>query len=230
MDSDQDYILLRDALLQDESRDQRIHNWISSQYDFALSEIESEDYLQACSSSRPDSPLLGFSEYATTVATSTTHEHSRSSSQETDVCPSYDPLFFSVASQENLSIADQEFEDRERERALKSLIEDMNLWREFPRLGVQHNTQDQEYDREKVFFYFYTARVICSQLLPVTTTATATSATLLTIFIPCTIQATFSHLHAPHHQLPFAFKASSVYQQHPFERAAGFASRGSSVC
>lgn len=149
MANSQDYLILRDALLQDSSRDKRIHDWISSQYDFALSELESEEYHKACPPSRADSPLLGFSEYATACPT-TTHEHTRSSgsSQETEVCPSYDPLFFPVASQENLSPADQEFEERERERALKSLIEDMNLWREFPRASGQQ--QDQECFREKV--------------------------------------------------------------------------------
>lgn len=42
--------------------------------------------------------------------------------------PSYDTLFFPVMSQENLSAADYEFEERQREHALKSLIEDMTIW------------------------------------------------------------------------------------------------------
>ena len=42
--------------------------------------------------------------------------------------PSYDTLFFPVASRENLSPANHEFEERERECTSKSLIEDMTIW------------------------------------------------------------------------------------------------------
>ena len=43
-------------------------------------------------------------------------------------------------SQENLSVADQEFEGRERERALKSLTRDLTLWES---LGA---SRDKVYD------------------------------------------------------------------------------------
>jgi hypothetical protein len=121
--TDQDYLKKREALFQDSLRDQRIHQWISSQYDFALSEFENENDVPP--PSRADSPLLGFPDGGATSKISL--------QEESAPCPSYEPLFFSDPSQDNLSTADQEFEDGERERALKFLIEEMNLV--FPRTG-----------------------------------------------------------------------------------------------
>lgn len=127
--SDIDYYKIRDALLQDSSRDIRIYNWISSQYDFALSESEFDEYPKASAPSRADSPLLGYSD-PSIISTATTSPASSQEAVDSDSysCPSYDTLFFPDASQDNLSAADQEFEDRERERALTALIQDMTIW------------------------------------------------------------------------------------------------------
>lgn len=129
--SDDDYLVLRDALVNDASRDQRIHHWISSQYDFALSELDLDPISMAHSKhvppSRADSPLLGY--------LATHHPNQSSSSSLTDApgaqCPSYDPLF-ATPHDSSLSLADQEFEEREREAALKFLIEEMHGGRVFP--------------------------------------------------------------------------------------------------
>ncbi|KIM76206.1 hypothetical protein PILCRDRAFT_652748 [Piloderma croceum F 1598] len=124
--TDQDYLKKREALFQDSLRDQRIHQWISSQYDFALSEFENENDIPP--PSRADSPLLGFPDGRAVTPRE---------------CPSYEPLFFSDPSQDNLSTADQQFEDGERERALKFLIKEMNLV--FPSTGgpAQRHTAEQ---------------------------------------------------------------------------------------
>lgn len=126
--SDLDYYKIRDALLQDSTRDIRIHNWISSQYDFALSESEFDEYPKACAPSRADSPLLGYSDPSLSTFTSSPASSQEAVDSDTYSCPSYDTLFFPDASQEKWSAADQDFEDGERERALKSLIEDMTIW------------------------------------------------------------------------------------------------------
>jgi hypothetical protein len=114
-----------------------------------LSEFESDDYPKDISPSRADSPLLGFNPdaFSATTASDSSHEEAP--------CPSYDPLFFSDPSQDNLSTADQEFENSERERALKFLIEEMNLGRVFPCAGgIQRHTQEPKCDmlegRDKV--------------------------------------------------------------------------------
>lgn len=143
--ADQDYLKKRQALLQDSLRDQRIHHWISSQYDFALSEFESETHPQDIPPSRADSPLLGFPDGVATSACGSLLEDAP--------CPSYDPLFFSDPSQDSLSTADQEFEDGERERALKFLIEEMNLVFPCTNGGKRHTAEPQceaPESREKV--------------------------------------------------------------------------------
>ncbi|KAF7979274.1 hypothetical protein HWV62_42964 [Athelia sp. TMB] len=131
---DAEYLLLRDELFQDAARDQRIHHWISSQYDFALSELELDDAAGKCGAlppSRADSPLLGFGDAYTSANTS------RASSLDAE-CPSYDPLFFTPTTRSEgeheraLTAAEAEFEDAERERALKHLIAEMHSGRAFP--------------------------------------------------------------------------------------------------
>jgi len=144
--TNQDYLKIREALFQDSSRDQRIHHWIASQYDFALSEFEAEGCIPA---SRADSPLLGFPDNVATTTSDLSHEEAP--------CPSYEPLFYSP-SQDNLSTADLEFEESERERALKFLIQEMNLGRVFPCTGgAQHHVKNPERDisasREKVSIF-----------------------------------------------------------------------------
>jgi hypothetical protein len=140
--TDQDYLKLREALFQDSLRDQRIHQWISSQYDFALSEFDNDEN-NIPPPSRPDSPLLGFPDPTSSP---------RSSSSVPRECPSYEPLFFSDHSQDNLSTADQVFEDGERERALKFLIQQMNFV--FPCTSQRHTAEPPQSDvpegREKV--------------------------------------------------------------------------------
>jgi hypothetical protein len=142
---DLDYLRIREGLLQDSLRDQRIHHWISSQYDFALSEFEGEDHPQNLTPSRADSPLLGFSEIVATSA-------SGGKEAAAPPCPSYDPLFYAAPSQQdNLTAAEQEFEDNEREKALKFLIQEMNLGRVFPCAGgAQRHNRNVSGDREKV--------------------------------------------------------------------------------
>lgn len=138
---DPDYLNIRQALLQDTWRDQRIHHWIASQYDFALSEVE--DSRKPIPASRADSPLLGFPTTATSVGSDeSSHEGS---------CPSYESLFYSP-SRDNFSITEQEFEESERERALRFLIQEMNLGRLFPcTSGAARHTRDVSVsDREKV--------------------------------------------------------------------------------
>ena len=136
-----DYLTIRQVLLRDPLRDQMIHHWIASQYDFALSEVE--DSYKPIPASRADSPLLGFPTTATSVG-------SDESSQEGSF-PSYEPLFCSP-SQDNLSTTEQEFEESERERRLRFLIQEMNLDRAFPcTSGAALHTRDvSDSDREKV--------------------------------------------------------------------------------
>ena len=126
-DSDINYYKIRDALLHDSSCDIRIHNWISSQYDFALSESEFDKCPKAFAPSRADSPLLDYSDHSLNTLTSSPASNQEAMDSESYSHLSYDTLFFPVASQENLSPADHEFEEREREHTLKSLIEDMTV-------------------------------------------------------------------------------------------------------
>lgn len=127
---DTEYLVLRDALLHDAARDQRIHHWISSQYDFALSELDIDTNNSKCMApSRADSPLLPFDDAYPSANTS------RSGSWDGHgECPSYDPLFFTPKTEEGRALTEDEarFEDVERERALKFLIEEMHGGRVFP--------------------------------------------------------------------------------------------------
>ncbi|KAG2032416.1 hypothetical protein BDR03DRAFT_1015231 [Suillus americanus] len=130
------YTALLRQLLSDNSttRNARVHSWIEHQYDFALSESDTrvnEDDL-GCSRApspspssslgahrtfccdRPDSPLLPRS----SVECSSTPES----------CPSYDALFFPVSPSQTFA-EDEVREERERERALRFLVQEMSHWK-----------------------------------------------------------------------------------------------------
>ncbi|KAF8839672.1 hypothetical protein BDN67DRAFT_1012112 [Paxillus ammoniavirescens] len=154
-EDDAAYTALLTQLLSDTSttRNARVHSWIEHQYDFALSEqdclAKSTDpsYSSVANSrspspspssslgahrtfsiDRPDSPLLP--RFST----------ERPSSPRTDPCPSYDALFFPTP--QALS-EDDEREERERERALRFLIQEMANWKmqSFP--GTPHKNTDK---------------------------------------------------------------------------------------
>ncbi|KAF9239251.1 hypothetical protein BU15DRAFT_74674 [Melanogaster broomeanus] len=140
------YTTLLTQLLSDNSstRNARVHSWIEHQYDFALSEQEqdalakdgvSTSYPSFATSrspspspssslgahrtfsvDRPDSPLLP------------RLSGERSSSPRTDPCPSYDALFFPTTSSPESFPEDKELEERERERALRFLVQEMAHW------------------------------------------------------------------------------------------------------
>ncbi|KAG1884441.1 hypothetical protein F4604DRAFT_206331 [Suillus subluteus] len=130
------YTALLRQLLSDNSttRNARVHSWIEHQYDFALSESDTrvnEDDL-GCSrapspspssslgahrtfcSDRPDSPLLPRS--------------SVECSSGPESCPSYDALFFPVSPSQTFA-EDEVREERERERALRFLVQEMSHWK-----------------------------------------------------------------------------------------------------
>ncbi|KAG2359536.1 hypothetical protein BDR07DRAFT_209592 [Suillus spraguei] len=133
------YTALLRQLLSDNSstRNARVHSWIEHQYDFALSEsdarVNDDDSLSfGCSrapspspssslgahrtfcSDRPDSPLLPRS--------------SVECSSIPESCPSYDALFFPVSPSQTLA-EDEVREERERERALRFLVQEMSHWK-----------------------------------------------------------------------------------------------------
>ncbi|KAL4078108.1 hypothetical protein V8B97DRAFT_1865571 [Scleroderma yunnanense] len=131
------YTALLTQLLSDSSstRNARVHSWIEHQYDFALSEqnntlrgdalpTDSRPPSPSPSSSlgahrtfsidRPDSPLLPRS------------SADGPSSPRSEACPSYDALFFP---QSDALSEDDQLEERERERALKFLVQEMAHWK-----------------------------------------------------------------------------------------------------
>ncbi|KAG2140588.1 hypothetical protein DEU56DRAFT_911655 [Suillus clintonianus] len=131
------YTALLRQLLSDNSstRNARVHSWIEHQYDFALSESDTplnEDVASGCSrapspspssslgahrtfsSDRPDSPLLPRS--------------SVDCSTRSESCPSYDALFFPVSPSQTFA-EDEVREERERERALRFLVQEMSHWK-----------------------------------------------------------------------------------------------------
>jgi hypothetical protein len=132
------YTALLRQLLSDNSttRNARVHSWIEHQYDFALSESdipanEDEAISVGCSrqpspspssslgahrtfySDRPDSPLLPRSSV-------------ESSSPRPESCPSYDALFFPAP---QIPAEHDMEEERERERALRFLVQEMAHWK-----------------------------------------------------------------------------------------------------
>lgn len=131
-EDDAAYTQLLTQLLSDSSstRNARVHSWIEHQYDFALSEQDpavaalnlshSRSPSPSPSSSlgahrtfsvdRPDSPLLPRS------------SADSPSSPRLDACPSYDTLFFP---QTPPSSEEDQHEERERERALKFIVQEM---------------------------------------------------------------------------------------------------------
>ncbi|KAG1762826.1 hypothetical protein EDD22DRAFT_538876 [Suillus occidentalis] len=132
------YTALLRQLLSDNSstRNARVHSWIEHQYDFALSESDTrvnEDDSVGCSrapspspssslgahrtygSDRPDSPLLP----RPSIEFSSTPES----------CPSYDALFFPVSPSPQTFAEDEVREERERERALRFLVQEMSHWK-----------------------------------------------------------------------------------------------------
>ncbi|KAG1735594.1 uncharacterized protein EDB91DRAFT_1250425 [Suillus paluster] len=136
------YTALLRQLLSDTSstRNARVHSWIEHQYDFALSEADTtvnkdrDDVSLGCSrapspspssslgahrtfySDRPDSPLLPRSS-------------AECSSQGPESCPSYDALFFPVSSSPQTHAEDEVRDERERERALRFLVQEMSHWK-----------------------------------------------------------------------------------------------------
>ncbi|KAG2108709.1 uncharacterized protein F5147DRAFT_773508 [Suillus discolor] len=133
------YTALLRQLLSDNSttRNARVHSWIEHQYDFALSESdtqvnEDDSASLGCSrapspspssslgahrtfcSDRPDSPLLPRS----SVECSTP-----------EPCPSYDALFFPISPSHQTLAEDEAREERERERALRFLVQEMSHWK-----------------------------------------------------------------------------------------------------
>ncbi|KAG2342747.1 hypothetical protein BDR05DRAFT_948790 [Suillus weaverae] len=134
------YTALLRQLLSDNSttRNARVHSWIEHQYDFALSESdtqvnENDSVSLGCSrapspspssslgahrtfcSDRPDSPLLPRS--------------SVECSSRPESCPSYDALFFPVSPSPQTFAEDEVREERERERALRFLVQEMSHWK-----------------------------------------------------------------------------------------------------
>ncbi|KAF9226422.1 hypothetical protein BS17DRAFT_777243 [Gyrodon lividus] len=151
------YTALLTQLLSDTSttRNARVHSWIEHQYDFALSE---QDYIakhytsypslansrspspspssslgahRTFSIDRPDSPLLP------RLSTE------RPSSPRTDPCPSYDALFFSTTSSPQVLTEDEELEERERERALRFLVQEMAHWKMQSAPATPHKSADK---------------------------------------------------------------------------------------
>ncbi|KAI6105008.1 hypothetical protein EDD16DRAFT_234644 [Pisolithus croceorrhizus] len=124
-EDDAAYTQLLRQLLSDSSstRNARVHSWIEHQYDFATSEFNpshSRSPSPSPSSSlgahrtfpvdRPDSPLLPRS------------SADSPSSPRLDACPSYDTLFFPQTPRRS---EEDQHEERERERALKFIVQEM---------------------------------------------------------------------------------------------------------
>ncbi|KAH0834887.1 hypothetical protein J3R83DRAFT_10533 [Lanmaoa asiatica] len=121
------YSALLAQLLSDSAstRNARVHSWIEHQYDFALSEqpispsspppspspSSSLGAHRTHSIDRPDSPLLPRS----------------SSDRPSSPCPSYDALFFPPSSHSKSE--DQDFEEQERVRALRFIVQEMAHWK-----------------------------------------------------------------------------------------------------
>ncbi|KAG9311665.1 hypothetical protein JVU11DRAFT_7900 [Chiua virens] len=122
-DDDAAYSALLAQLLSDSttSRNARVHSWIEHQYDFALSEhspsrppspspSSSLGAHRTFSVDRPDSPLLP----------------RFSSDRPSSPCPSYDALFFPPPTSKP---DDNDFEEQERLRALRFIVQEMALWK-----------------------------------------------------------------------------------------------------
>ncbi|KIJ61481.1 hypothetical protein HYDPIDRAFT_31348, partial [Hydnomerulius pinastri MD-312] len=142
-EDDAAYTALLTQLLSDTSstRNARVHSWIEHQYDFALSEQDSFAKVDTSyppfansrspspspssslgahrtfSIDRPDSPCLP------------RFSSERPSSPRSESCPSYDALFFPAPSAPEVLTEDDEREERERERALRFLVQEMALWK-----------------------------------------------------------------------------------------------------
>ncbi|KAI0045242.1 hypothetical protein FA95DRAFT_1607864 [Auriscalpium vulgare] len=99
-------VALRDDLLHDVARDTRVHNWIASQYSFALDEAMDTGAALRDSQLLPD-VLIPLS-------------------------PSYDPLFFPDPDPPKRSQQDAAREDAERNDALEFLVSQMATWRVAP--------------------------------------------------------------------------------------------------
>ena len=134
-DDDAAYMALLTQLLSDPSstRNAWVHSWIGHQYDFVLSEQNTDlppasSRLPSPSPSpssslgahhtfsidRPDSPLLPRS------------SADGPSSPHLDACPSYDALFFPKADDAS---EDDQLEQRECERALTFIVQEMAYWK-----------------------------------------------------------------------------------------------------
>ncbi|KAF8555806.1 hypothetical protein OG21DRAFT_1507306 [Imleria badia] len=123
-EDDAAYSALLAQLLSDNAptRNARVHSWIEHQYDFVLSELpfpssrppspspsSSLGAHRACSIDRPDSPLLP----------------RISSDRTSSPCPSYDALFFPPYQ----ASKDNDFEEQERVRALRFIVQEMAHWK-----------------------------------------------------------------------------------------------------
>lgn len=176
------YTALLRQLLSDNSttRNARVHSWIEHQYDFALSEsdVNENDAVsvdcsrppspspssslgahRTCGSVRPDSPLLPRSSVESSF------------SLQPESCPSYDALFFPAASLPQTPAEHDAQEERERERALRFLVQEMAHWK----MRSTPTTPRQSVD--KVFHFMN--RYSTSQNL-LTSLALALSTTTLT--------------------------------------------------
>ncbi|KAI6007888.1 hypothetical protein EDC04DRAFT_931550 [Pisolithus marmoratus] len=151
-EDDAAYTELLTQLLSDSSstRNARVHSWIEHQYDFAFSEQDhavshSRSPSPSPSSSlgahrtfsvdRPDSPLLPRS------------SADSPSSPRPDACPSYDTLFFPQSPRRS---EEDQREERERERALKFIIQEMAV-----HLKIQSTPSTPGKHTDKVRFHLF---------------------------------------------------------------------------
>ncbi|OJA08814.1 hypothetical protein AZE42_05061 [Rhizopogon vesiculosus] len=136
------YTALLRQLLSDTSttRNARIHSWIEHQYDFALSESDNhlkEDDSVSLAYSRPPSPSPSSSLGAHRTFSSDRPDSpllprssaDSSSSRPESSCPSYDALFFPATSSPQTPVEHDGQEERERERALHFLVQEMAHWK-----------------------------------------------------------------------------------------------------
>ena len=141
-EDDAAYSALLAQLLSDSanSRNARVHSWIEHQYDFVLSEQPSSHSPppspspssslgahRGASIDRPDSPLLPRSSYDRTSS------------------PCYDALFFPS------SPDDDDFEEKERVRALRFIVQEMAHWK-------SKASQPHTHDKVPVLFFFPSSR------------------------------------------------------------------------
>ncbi|KAG1744266.1 hypothetical protein EDB19DRAFT_531549 [Suillus lakei] len=117
------YTALLRQLLSDNSttRNARVHSWIEHHTSFGCSRAPSPSPSSSLGahrtfcSDRPDSPLLPRS--------------SVECPSGPDSCPSYDALFFPVSPSPQTFAEDEVREERERERALRFLVQEMSHWK-----------------------------------------------------------------------------------------------------